>query len=126
LAVARVESGFNPDAAARTTSASGLGQFIDRTGRAYGLNAENRFELGPGVKAFLKFLGETLKSARQQISSASPQDIYARSYGLYHDGPSLAHGGEEIARRNVLPMARVVSEWMKCGLNGTGALEHGR
>ena len=43
LAIARVESGFNPDAAAGTTSASGLGQFIDGTGRAYGLHS-NRFD----------------------------------------------------------------------------------
>lgn len=31
LAIAYVESGFSPDAAARTTTASGVGQFIDNT-----------------------------------------------------------------------------------------------
>ena len=37
LAIARVESGFNPDAAAGTTSAHGLGQFINKTGAHYGI-----------------------------------------------------------------------------------------
>ena len=37
LAIAYVESGFNPDAAAGTTSASGVGQFIYDTGKSYGL-----------------------------------------------------------------------------------------
>ncbi len=37
LAIARHESGFNPDAAAGSTSASGIGQFVDATGEKYGL-----------------------------------------------------------------------------------------
>ncbi len=37
LAIARLESGFNPDAAAGTTSAHGLGQFINSTGSDYGV-----------------------------------------------------------------------------------------
>jgi soluble lytic murein transglycosylase-like protein len=36
LAIAYVESGFNPDAAARTTTASGVGQFIDNTWKTFG------------------------------------------------------------------------------------------
>ena len=44
LAMVKIESGFNPDAAAGTTSASGLGQFITGTGKGYGLNAQNRFD----------------------------------------------------------------------------------
>ena len=35
LAIARHESGFNPDAAAGTTSAHGLGQFVNKTGKFY-------------------------------------------------------------------------------------------
>lgn len=42
LAIAKVESGFNPDAAAKNTTASGIGQFIDDTGDDYGLNNQNR------------------------------------------------------------------------------------
>ncbi|MEG2049135.1 MAG: lytic transglycosylase domain-containing protein, partial [Comamonas sp.] len=37
LATAKIESGFNPDAAAGTTSASSLGQFVNKTGKFYGL-----------------------------------------------------------------------------------------
>jgi putative chitinase len=45
LAIAHTESGFNPDAAAGTTSASGLGQFVDKTGEAYSLNDNNRWDV---------------------------------------------------------------------------------
>lgn len=54
LAIARVESGFNPDAAAGTTSASGLGQFIDRTGAHYGVNASNRFDVETQSQALVQ------------------------------------------------------------------------
>jgi hypothetical protein len=40
LATVRYESGFNPDASAKSTSARGLGQFVNETGKAYGLNVE--------------------------------------------------------------------------------------
>ena len=44
LAIARTESGFNPDAASNE-SASGLGQFIDGRGASYGLGASNCWNL---------------------------------------------------------------------------------
>jgi hypothetical protein len=54
LATAATESGFNPDAAAGTTSASGLGQFVKDTGIKYGLttNAE-RFDIEKGGDALV-------------------------------------------------------------------------
>ncbi|MDR7193946.1 transglycosylase SLT domain-containing protein [Luteimonas terrae] len=53
LAIARIESGFNPDAAAGTTSASGLGQFVDKTGLSYGLNESNRFDVDAQASALV-------------------------------------------------------------------------
>lgn len=42
LAIAYVESGFNPDAAAGITGAKGLGQFIRKTGASCGLTDSSR------------------------------------------------------------------------------------
>ncbi|MDD2468420.1 MAG: transglycosylase SLT domain-containing protein, partial [Desulfuromonadaceae bacterium] len=53
LAIAFVESGFNPDAAAGTTTAAGLGQFVRKTGWGYGLDDTNRFELKSNADALV-------------------------------------------------------------------------
>ena len=104
LAVARTESGFNPDAAARTTSASGVGQLIDSTGKTYGLGEENRFEIEANVTAMLTLLEECNTEARARLpDSASPEKVLELTYALYHDGPTLKFGGAEIARTSVLP-----------------------
>lgn len=42
LAITRAESEFNPDAAAGTTSAYGLGQFVKDTGKDYGIHTQIR------------------------------------------------------------------------------------
>lgn len=105
LAVARFESGFNPDAAAGTSSASGVGQFIEATGRAYGLTEANRFSLVDGVTALLQHLRDIRRTV-------SPTDE-ARLYGIYHDGPTLQHGGMEKARRFVIPLADRFERWLR-------------
>ena len=42
LATASVESGFNPEAAAHESSASGIGQFVNLTGKSYNINKDTR------------------------------------------------------------------------------------
>ncbi|OUL16964.1 hypothetical protein B0X78_03015 [bacterium AM6] len=75
LAIARVESGFNPDAAAGTTSASGLGQFIDKTGNHYHLNNRNRFDVAPSPMHWLTTTSTTAtwhtSAARARNTSTS-------------------------------------------------------
>lgn len=66
LAIARVESGFNPDAAAGTTSAFGLGQFINKTGEHYGIRHSNRGELTRQADGLVAhFLDNTALAARE-------------------------------------------------------------
>lgn len=97
LAIARVESGFNPDAAAGTTSAYGLGQFIDRTAARYGLNSDNRTDVHQQAKALVEHYidNERLAKARGQGED--------HIYRYHHDGPSKDYGGLEISRRDVVP-----------------------
>lgn len=97
LAIARVESGFNPDAAAGTTSAYGLGQFIDRTAAHYGINDNTR--------------GDVEKQAEALVAHYVDNDALARSrhqgeayiYKYHHDGPTRDYGGLALSEREVMP-----------------------
>ena len=97
LAIARVESGFNPDAAAGTTSASGLGQFIDKTGNHYHLNSRNRFDVGAQSDALVDHYidNRTLAHKRGQ------GEEYIYKY--HHDGPTRDYGGLTLSEKKVMP-----------------------
>lgn len=91
LAMAKIESGFNPDAAAGTTSASGLGQFIDDTGEAYGLDKSNRFDVDANAKALFAYFLTNEKLAKKR----GKPDVWVYKY--HHDGPTNDYGGEALA-----------------------------
>ncbi len=97
LAIARIESGFNPDAAAGTTSASGLGQFIDRTGGQYGLDNANRFDVQAQSQALVQHFIDNRDLAR---SRGHGEDYI---YKYHHDGPSKDYGGLGLSQREVAP-----------------------
>ncbi|MBC8739802.1 lytic transglycosylase domain-containing protein [Paraburkholderia sp. UCT31] len=100
LAIARIESGFNPDAAATSTSASGLGQFIKATGAAYGLEHANRFDIEDNAKALVAHFIDNKELARENGKDA------AWIYKYHHDGPKEDFGGLELARTEVIPYAK--------------------
>lgn len=97
LAIARVESGFNPDAAAGTTSASGLGQFIDGTGNAYGLNNRNRFDVETQSDALVRHFVDNRELAQRRGQG----EEYIYKY--HHDGPIRDYGGLGLSERKVMP-----------------------
>ncbi|AIF47074.1 transglycosylase SLT domain-containing protein [Dyella japonica] len=102
LATARHESGFNPDAAAGTTSASGLGQFVDQTASTYGINSdEQRFDVEKGAEALVKHYMENKRLA--QNGGATGRNLFTMTYAYHHDGPSLAYGGRQISESSVMP-----------------------
>jgi putative chitinase len=105
LAIVRVESGFNPDAAAKLSSAAGLGQFIDRTALSLGIPSQSRFSITENIEALLKLSRESIRWAKIKLGkNADSEQIYIYAYGYYHDGPSLKHQGIEIAKALVIPM----------------------
>lgn len=104
LSIARHESGFNPDAAAGTTSAHGLGQFVDKTGTAYGLNDENRWDVNAQARALVEHTKDNIRLAEKK--GQGREYVYA----YHHDGPSLAYGGLQIGQKNVTPK---VSQFLK-------------
>jgi len=107
LAIAYVESGFNPDAAAGTTTAASLGQFIRETGWAYGLNDSNRFELPPNADALVRHYIENRETAKTR--GFIGKELELKIYQYHHDGPgSIAHpakdrGGLNISKAQVCP-----------------------
>jgi len=97
LATARTESGFNIYAAARSSSAYGLGQFIDKTGKAYGLNQENRDDLQMQAQALIEHTQYNFDLAKKRGKGLE----YVYKY--HHDGPSKDLGGLALAKKNVIP-----------------------
>lgn len=97
LAIARVESGFNPDAAAGTTSASGVGQFIDDTGKAYGLGSTNRFDADAQARALVSHFVDN----RELAAKRGQGEAYIYKY--HHDGPSRDYGGLGLSADKVMP-----------------------
>ena len=101
LAIAFIESGFNPDAAAGTTSAQGLGQFIRRTGAHYGLTDTNRWDVQEQARALVEHTLDNYAAARR--AGLGEEYVYAR----HHDGSfSNQYGGVDLAKERVLPLAQ--------------------
>ncbi|TDN69125.1 transglycosylase SLT domain-containing protein [Paraburkholderia sp. BL10I2N1] len=103
LAMTRHESGFNPDAAAGTTSASGLGQFVDQTAASYGINTNSqRFDAEQGADAMVRHYLENKRLAT--AGGATGRNVFVMTYAYHHDGPSLAYGGKAISESKVMPV----------------------
>jgi hypothetical protein len=80
----RHESGFNPDAAAGTTSASGLGQFVDDTTAAYGINTNTqRFDAADGSDAMVRHY---LENKRLATNHGSDLPGFLRPFGSSNNG----------------------------------------
>ena len=112
LATTRVESGFNPDAAAQSTSASGLGQFINATGSALGLTDQTRFNISENASALITHLSEMIGFGTRKYQTDDSAAL-AHAYALYHDGPSLSYGGLEIAKEKVMPWTERFFNWFQ-------------
>lgn len=107
LAIARVESGFNPDAAAGTTSASGLGQFIDDTGKAYGLDDRNRFDIDAQAGALVAHFIDNRNLAQRRGQDES------WIYKYHHDGPVRDYGGLALSRDKVMPLLEQYTQFVE-------------
>ena len=109
LAMAYIESGFNPDASAGTTSASGLGQFIDDTGMAYGLDKSNRFDVGANISALIEYFEYNEKIAKKN----GKPDVWVYKY--HHDGPSKDYGGEKLVTKKFAPLTEKFEKALNVG-----------
>jgi len=107
LAMARVESGFNPDAAAGTTTAFGLGQFIDATGKGYGITSSNRGDITKQAEALVA----TYKDDAALAKKNGQGDEYIYKY--HHDGPVGDYGGLDLSKQYVMPFVGDYEKFVK-------------
>ena len=99
LAIARHESGFNPDAASNLSSASGVGQFINETGDHFGLDDNNRWDANAQVKALVAHTKKTYDYVRRTKRPLS------WVYKIHHDGYNHKDPkGLRIAEQSILPV----------------------
>ena len=103
LAIAEHESGFNPDAAAKESSASGIFQIIKGTAEKLGLPSNMVFDARANIRAGITLYKENLKLVNQRYPSYQGADKVAMLYALHHDGPSLKYGGWDLAQKHILP-----------------------
>lgn len=103
LATARIESGFNPDAAATSTSASGVFQIVKDTASNLGLTQTDVFDAEANIEAGIKLFEENSAQVRKRFPKLSGDERAVMLYAFHHDGPSLAYGGVAIARKDLVP-----------------------
>lgn len=99
LLLCYAESGFNPDAAAGTTSASGLAQYTRGTMKNFSRRAKkylsqtlnmdetNVFDVDIGVYGVLAAYLFNKDLSEQWIISSDPDKFWQTIYMLHHDGP---------------------------------------
>jgi hypothetical protein len=110
LAIAGWESGFKPYAAAGTTSAAGLGQFINKTGIKYGLNDKTRWDIDAQAHALVKHF----KDNQLRVKNKDLSEAYI--YKFHHDGEySALHKGEGlgISMKHIYPKIEPYSKLIK-------------
>ncbi len=85
IAIVRYESGFNPDAANRSSDAASLGQFRDRTRKQYGVKTV--FDITTNAEAVVHCYKDSKAIAISQGHAGSQEELDRWTYGFYHDGP---------------------------------------
>jgi uncharacterized protein (TIGR02594 family) len=107
IAIAKRESGFNPDAANPKSTASGIAQVNDDTGKDFGINDSNRFDARASIKAGLGYFREI--KARLTKDYGSTSGIYEPLiYFLYHYGKFI-HYNDRVKAKNPKPIGELMN-----------------
>lgn len=99
---------FNPYAAAGTTSASGLGQFVRKTGARYSINKKNRWDIDVQANALVSHFIDN--KAKIKSSDFSEEHIYRLHHDGYNSTKIIGSEGLATSRKNVMPMIRVYED----------------
>lgn len=90
LTTADRESGFNPFAKARETSACGIFQFVDKTGRAFGISAKDCMEPTENTQAEIAHFRRIMSSIEPRLRGLDTKErlvmMFRESYCKHHDG----------------------------------------
>lgn len=101
LAIADIESGFNPMARAPTTSACGLFQFVKRTGESYSLSASDCMNPWLNAKSEVEHYSYNYeRRVKRHVDDLSGAERVFRtfelSYYLHHDGPESTNPSNDV------------------------------
>jgi Transglycosylase SLT domain len=112
LAIADIESGFNPMARAGTTTACGLFQFVRRTGEIFNLSASDCMDpwlnARSGIDHYLYNYRRRIESKVQGLDGAEKLfTTFELSYYLHHDGPDSNNSSNEV-KATILSGAQVL------------------
>lgn len=87
IAIAKRESGFNPDAANPNSTASGVAQVVDDTGKTFHIDDRNRFNARASIQAGLDYFALLKAAVIADFGSASgihePLIYYCYHYGQF-------------------------------------------
>lgn len=95
LAIADIESGFNPLAKARDTTACGVNQFLTETGEQFGLSETVCFNPGPNTRAQIKHFKRIINQPRvlRVLQGKTDQErlvfMFREVYCRHHDGVNM-------------------------------------
>lgn len=114
LATAKLESGFNPDAANPNSSAVGIFQIIRPTAKGLNVSHKGLFDadlnIQAGIRLLREYKGSYAKMLAKEPSLASQGSREEWLYALHHDGPSLNSGGLALAKKNITPRLQAALE----------------
>ena len=101
LAIADIESGFNPIARAPTSSACGLFQFVKKTGEHFGLSRAECMDPWENAKAEMQFYTSNFEhGVGTNVSGLSGTErafrAFELSYYLHHDGPESSNPSNDV------------------------------
>jgi len=101
LAIADIESGFNPLAQAQTTTACGLFQFVQKTGETFSLSAAECMDPWKNARAEVEHYTSNYEHrVKAQTESLTGSEKVLRtfelSYYLHHDGPYSENPSNEL------------------------------
>lgn len=106
LATVRYESGFNPDAAAKSSSAVGLGQFVNQTWKNV-TGGTDRNSIDDQIQALFDLQIENTGIAERK--GYGEEYIYA----MHHDGPKLELDGLSKSKKHVMPFVPKYEKMIK-------------
>ena len=101
LAIANIESGFNPAAQAGITTACGLFQFVQRTGEMFNLSAKDCMDPWLNARAGIRhYLSNYEKRVKARVDGLEGVERVFRtfelSYYLHHDGPASSNPSNDL------------------------------
>ena len=98
LAIARVASGLNPDAADPESSRAGLAQFDDATAERHGLAGESRFDLEANAEALVRDILDEPATVRRHWTRDGVYPVLERDYDRDRKSTRLNSSHSSVSR----------------------------